>query len=203
MVSGLAFIVFIINTGIFNGLAEQIWGPVRRHLEGLIPLAPVPRDPAAQAADLPDAAEQNDQANDRPGMQQPGAAVPAGTEALQRRRRPGELDPAETAARLLEQHRQANAGWLLTQIRRAEHSLLLFLASLVPGVGERHIRAREAEIAAIEAERQRRIEAAAVAAAAAENAGRNAEGETAGASTENGGENLDRAAEPVQPLVEV
>lgn len=193
MVSGLAFIVFIINTGIFNGLAEQVWGPVRRHLEGLIPLAPAPRDPAAQAAALPGAAEQNEQANAQAGMQQPDAAAPAGTEATQRRRRPGELDPAETAARLLEQHRQANTGWLITQIRRAEHSLLLFLASLVPGVGERHIRAREAENAAIEAERQRQ---AAEAVTAAENAERNAEGETAGAGTENAGENQDGAAAP-------
>jgi len=54
----------------------------------------------------------------------------------------------------------------MTQIRRAEHAMLLFLASLVPGVGERHIAAREAEANAAEAERQRRIDAAAATAAA-------------------------------------
>jgi hypothetical protein len=205
MVSGLAFVVFIINTGIFNGVAEQVWGPVRRHLEGLIPLAPAPRDPA-QAALAPHPANA-DEVRAQAALQQPGAAAPPGNETPQRRRRPGELDPAETAARLLEQHRQANAGWLITQIRRAEHSLLLFLASLVPGVGERHIRAREAENAAIEAERLRRIEAAA-AAVAAENAERNAEGETADASTENAAENYhagnqDGAAAHAPPLIEV
>jgi hypothetical protein len=201
MVSGLAFVVFIINTGIFNGFAEQVWGPVRRHLEGLIPLAPAPRDPAAPAADLPDAGELNAQANIR--ADQAGAAATEEAQAPQRRRRPGELDPAEAAARLLEQHRQANGGWLITQIRRAEHSLLLFLASLVPGVGERHIRAREVENAAIEAERQRQTEAV-EAAAASENPERNPEGVTAGDSTENVGENdQDGVAAPAQPLIEV
>ena len=77
------------------------------------------------------------------------------------RRRHGELDEAEVATRLLEQRRRADGGWLLTQIRRAEHAALLFVASLVPGVGERHIAAREAEANAAEAERQRQIEAAA------------------------------------------
>jgi hypothetical protein len=190
MISGLAFVVFIINTGIFNGVAEQVWGPVRRHLEGLIPLAPAPRDPA-QAALAPQPANA-DEPRAQAALRQPGAAAAPGNETPQRRRRPGELDPAETAARLLEQHRQANPGWLITQIRRAEHSLLLFLASLVPGVGERHIRAREAETA----ERQRQIEAAEAAetAATAENAGENR--------AETHPENQDRAAALAQPLVE-
>jgi len=197
MVSGLAFVVFIINTGVFNGAAEQVWGPIRRHLEGLIPLAPAP---PAQVV------RENDPGNVEVVPDQPAAA---GNEGPQRRRRPGELDPAETAARLLEQHRlaqQNNAPWILTQARRLEHSLLLFLASLVPGVGERHIRAREAETAAVEAERQRQIEAE-EAAAGAENAEK--EGE-AGPSTENAGEPSDEAQPeqesvpaPAQPLIEV
>lgn len=76
-------------------------------------------------------------------------------------RRPGELDPAVVAARLVNEHREANVGWLMTQIRRAEHATLLFLASLVPGVGERHIAAREAVEAAAAAEAQRVIDEAA------------------------------------------
>lgn len=197
MVSGLAFVVFIINTGIFNGVAEQVWGPIRRHLEALIPLAgpDAALVPAANAA-----------------LPQADAAAPAGIDTP-RRRRPGELDEHEVAARLIEQRRQANGGWLITQIRRAEHSLLLFLASLVPGVGERHIAAREAEATAAEAERQRRIEAAAV----AENA-QGAEGANVGESAEavaatggNAGENQEnRENQPpntegaaAQPLIEV
>jgi hypothetical protein len=111
---------------------------------------------------------------------------------------------------LIEQRRQANnGGWLIAQIRRAEHSLLLFLASLVPGVGERHIAAREAEANAAEAERQRQIEAA----NAAENAEANNAAEGAATTVENGNgqenqenetsgaANIEQA--PGQPLVEV
>jgi hypothetical protein len=105
---------------------------------------------------------------------------------------------------LIEQHRQANAGWLITQIRRAEHSLLLFLASLVPGVGERHVRARELENAAIEEERQRQIQAA-EAARAAEISEGNVDGETARGGTESAGENGEQVPPANQdvPLVEV
>ncbi|KAE9379066.1 hypothetical protein N431DRAFT_478156 [Stipitochalara longipes BDJ] len=212
MVSGLAFVVFIINTGVFNGLAEQIWGPVRRHLEGLIPLAPRDPDPLAPGVQLPQRlnAQQLNQREELRGAadadpQHPGGAAP--NETPQQRRRPGELDEAEVAARLIDQHRQANAGWLITQIRRAEHSLLLFLASLVPGVGERHVRARELENAAIEEERQRQIQAA-EAANATETSEENAAGETARGNTELTGEDGEHVQPenqdaPLVPLVEV
>jgi hypothetical protein len=155
MVSGLAVVVFIVNTGVFNGLFEQLWGPVRRHVEALIPLAApeAAQIPAINAAipRAPDAADRQGEAGQGEARREPG-------------RRRGELDPAQVATHLLEQHRQRNApGWLMTQIRRAEHAMLLFLASLVPGVGERHIAAREAEANAAEAERQRRIDTAAAA----------------------------------------
>jgi hypothetical protein len=149
MMTGLAVVVFIVNmgffTGAFNNIAEQVLGPIRRHLENLIPLAgpDAALVPAANAVVVP----QNGAAEtgDRP------------------RARRGELDEAEVAARLIEQRRQTNTGWIATQIRRAEHAALLFIASLIPGVGERHIAARdnaarEAEAAAAEAER-RRVEA--------------------------------------------
>jgi hypothetical protein len=143
MVTGIAFIIFIVNTGLFNGAANQVWGPIRRHLEALIPLAgpDAALIPAANAA-----------------IPQPGA--PPANESEGRARGRNEPDPAEAAARIIEQHRRANQPWILAQFRRVEHSLLLFLASLVPGVGERHIAAREAEAA----ERQRRINEAAAAA---------------------------------------
>lgn len=210
MVSGLAFVVFIINTGVFNGLAEQVWGPVRRHLERLIPLAPRDPDPLPPGVqrDVPPILNAQ-QINERAELQRAGVADPqqlraAAPNATPRpRRRPGELDEAEVAARLIEQHRQANAGWLIAQIRRAEHSLLLFLASLVPGVGERHVRARELENAAIEEERQRQIQAA-EAARAAEISEGNVDGETA-RGTESAGENGEQVPPANQdvPLVEV
>ncbi|KUJ21076.1 uncharacterized protein LY89DRAFT_694708 [Mollisia scopiformis] len=191
MVSGLAFLVFLFNTGIFNGAAEQLWGPIRRHLEGLIPLgAPVvPLAPIAEAA--------------QPG-QDPVADDPAA------RRRRTEPDPAEVAVRLLQERRQADRGWLMAQFRRAEHSLLLFLASLVPGVGERHIAAREAEANAAEAERQRLIQEAEAANAVenTENTEGNGEGTTAGSEhTGESGDNQpnqqENVAAPAQPLIEV
>jgi hypothetical protein len=192
MVSGLAFVVFIINTGIFNGVAEQVWGPVRRHLEALLPLAPAPPREPTGIEHVRNAEELRRLEVEH--QQQHGALVAPTHEPPQRQRRPGELDPAEVAARLLEQRRQANAGWLITQIRRIEHSFLLFLASLVPGVGERHVRARELEDAAIEEERQRQI-AAAEAATAAENPERTAGVETAAGGTEN----VDENGEQIQP----
>ncbi|QSZ35183.1 hypothetical protein DSL72_008050 [Monilinia vaccinii-corymbosi] len=171
MMSGLAVVVFLINTGVlaglFHGVTEQLWGPIRRHLENLIPLAgpdaaPVP---AANAAVVP----------------QNGAAG-AGT---QPRLPNGQLDETQVAARLLElqRQRQAQPGWLITQIRRVEHAALLFVASLIPGVGERHITARnnaarEAEAAA-EAER-RRVEAENVETGAAANREENVNGANVG-----------------------
>jgi hypothetical protein len=192
MVTALAVGVFIINTGVFNGIAEQLWGPIRRHVEALIPLAgpEAALVPAANAA-IP---------------QQRPEAPPAGNEQRPRRRR-GELDPAEVAAHLIEQHRQANGGWLMAQIRRAEHAALLFLASLVPGVGERHIAAREAEATAADAERQRRIEAAAAAEAAENSEEIRPDQATDGGSNPDNQEARTQGAEaeapPAQPLVEV
>jgi hypothetical protein len=73
------------------------------------------------------------------------------------------------ARRLVAQH-QGQDNWVLSQVRRLERAGLLFLASIAPGVAERHIANLEA---AARAERERReaeareAEAAAAAAAAA------------------------------------
>jgi hypothetical protein len=68
------------------------------------------------------------------------------------------------AARLVAE-RQGPDGWLLTQMRRLERAGLLFLASIAPGVAERHIANLEA---AARAERERREAEAREAAAARE-----------------------------------
>ncbi|APA10478.1 hypothetical protein SS1G_07012 [Sclerotinia sclerotiorum 1980 UF-70] len=206
MMSGLAIVVFLINTGVligvFNGVAEQFWGPIRRHLENLIPLA------GPDAALVPAA---------NAGVVPQNGAVGAGPQA---RLPHGQLDESQVAARILEQqrHRQAQPGWLLAQIRRAEHAALLFVASLIPGVGERHIAARdnaarEVEAAVAEAERRR---------AEAENAGSDVVEREEGANEGNhdeqqpegavgegdiSGENprpnaeVEREAPPAQPLL--
>jgi hypothetical protein len=75
-----------------------------------------------------------------------GHAAPAAGELGNERLRAAdgrELTPEEVAARLLEQRRGQDRGWLGAQARRIEHGALLFLASIVPGVSERIIAARE------------------------------------------------------------
>ncbi|KFY30396.1 hypothetical protein V493_01945 [Pseudogymnoascus sp. VKM F-4281 (FW-2241)] len=154
MITGLSVIFFFINTGIVN------WTPIRRHLENLIPLAMPVANPEGGAAGQP---------------APPGAG--AGTDG-----RAGELDPQRVAQRLIEQHQRQNAGWFMSQVRRVEHATLLFLASLWPGVGERHVAAREEEDQA----RRRREEAAEAERVAAEEAAQAAADERA--ETDGGGD---------------
>lgn len=145
---GVASVIFLANVGVFNGLAAQVWDPARRHLDALLPLAPVPRAGAPVAA-INDAAAVPHEAGDR------GAANNGNATRLGRRPEP---TPEQVAARLIEQRRQRqNNSWIMQQVRRVEHAMLLFFASLVPGVGERHIMARaEQENAVLEVERRRR-----------------------------------------------
>lgn len=161
-VLSIAITIFVVNTGFFNRMANDMFNPLRQHLEGLIPFGALEEnrnrrdnDPAANA-------------QAQPGQEGGNApAVPAG-------RQPGAPDPAQVAARLVEQRRNENGHWLLDQIRRLERAGLLFLASIAPGVAERHIanmeaaeRAeRERQEAAERVERERREEQERAAAAA-------------------------------------
>jgi hypothetical protein len=153
--------VFLVNTGVLDGLAAQAWGPFRRHLEGLLRPA---GDPDQRAAG------QDGNAN---------GALPAGFPA---NAGAGVPDPAAAAARLLAERRDRNANWLMDQVRRMERAGLLFLASIAPGVAERHIAHLEAEVRA-EEERQRRAREAAEAEAAAAAAAASGEGEGQDAAT--------------------
>jgi hypothetical protein len=141
-VVSVAAVLFIVNTGVLNPFAEQIWVPLRRHLENLIPLA---ADAGAGQRQRPIA--ENAQGGDG------NAANPA---------RPRDPDPADAAVRLVQQRRQDNANWLLNQARRLERAGILFIASLAPGLAERHIAQVEAEARA-ERQRQQEAEAAATA----------------------------------------
>ncbi|KAL3425944.1 ubiquitin family protein [Phlyctema vagabunda] len=191
LICSLALVVFIANTGLLNGVAEQVWGPIRRHVDRLLPLA------GPEAALVPAANAVIPQA-------QP---VPVETQG----NGPGtELDPNEVAARLIEQRRQAN-GWFMAQVRRAEHAMLLFLASLVPGVGERHIAAREAEAVAAGEARQRQIEAANAPDPQVQEQEQEAGGDIPGAGEGENGAVADVEARhpvenqeaPVQPLIDI
>ncbi|CZS99834.1 uncharacterized protein RAG0_08134 [Rhynchosporium agropyri] len=199
IIAGLGVVVLIYNTGVLNGIGNEVFGPIRRYLDNLIPLAgpEAALIPAQNAAILP----------------APARDAAAGGLTPQQRQR-GELDPAEAADRIIEQRRQrlANGGWLIAQIRRVEHSLLLFLASLWPGVGERHIAAREAAANAAEAARRATVAAA----EAAEQAANPATAEASGGGEAEGTEGTDERKEddahelqnnepavPAQPLVQM
>jgi len=139
-VISIAIGLFLANTGVLNPLIEQFWVPVRRHIENLMPLA-------------------DNHGRARPAQQPAGGATAnRNTDNAGRTREP---TPADTAARLVEQRRDANANWLLNVVRRLERAGLIFLASIAPGIAERHIEHLEAEA---RAERQR-AEAQATAAA--------------------------------------
>lgn len=180
----IAITIFVVNTGFFNRMANDMFNPLRQHLEGLIPFGALEEN-RNRRGNAPAANAQPGQE----GQNDPGA---------QARRRRAEPDPAETAARLVEQRRNDNGHWLLDQIRRLERAGLLFLASIAPGVAERHIanmeaaeRAeRERQEAEERAERERREEqerAASEAATASANAAVDpVEGEGASGGAANG-----------------
>ncbi|KAL8664058.1 MAG: hypothetical protein Q9202_003350 [Teloschistes flavicans] len=134
-----AFVVFIANTGALRPLLRGLWDPVRRHVEGLIPLAA----PGVQ-----------DQGQRPENQRQQAANTENATEAAAG-------DPSSDGDQpnaLVQNPRDHNASL----VRRVERAIALFLASLVPGVGERHIAARGAAAAAenrrLEGEREREQE---------------------------------------------
>ncbi|KAG6355872.1 hypothetical protein INS49_015256 [Diaporthe citri] len=153
-IMSIATAVFLINTGLLNGVANNVFNPVRQHLDGLIPLAPGANANREAGGNNPQAADQ-------------AAPGGGGDNDGERRPRPGQQggpDPAQAAARLIAQRQQHNANWFVDQVRRLERAGLLFLASIAPGVAERHIAALEAQERAVgerreaeeRAERERR-----------------------------------------------
>lgn len=137
-VIALALFMFALTTGLLAGYAEQIWRPIGRYLETVLP-----------AMDHGNHGQRQDANHD-------------GAPRAERNRMP---DPAETAARLLAE-RRGQESWLTGQLRRLERAGLLFLASIAPGVAERHIANQEREAREQEA-RRREAEIAARAAEAA------------------------------------
>lgn len=116
----LAMLVFIAQTGIFRPIILGIWDPIRRHAEGLVPLV----------------------GNERPQ----GGVVRNRDNANAAGTGPANREPIPSIAlQALVQARERQDGNIVRQsIRRAERAIALFVASLIPGVGERHIAAREA-----------------------------------------------------------
>jgi hypothetical protein len=116
LLSLITIVVFLPRDNLLQrGIAQ-----VRRHVDTLIgPPAPPARDAPVQA---------NADGAAAPGGAQPVAANPT---------------PAESAARLLREHEARNPNAIRDVLFRVERAVAMFVASLVPGVGERHVRARE------------------------------------------------------------
>ncbi|MCJ1483689.1 hypothetical protein MMC06_003857 [Schaereria dolodes] len=132
-----AIIVFISQTAIFRPLQQAIWNPIRRHVEGLVPLANNDRPIRLPAVERGDAVRERPNGSPGPHDQ----SRPRNTADQGADRRDGSVIQAS--------------------LRRVERAIALFVASLVPGVGERHIAARdaaEAAEAAREAEAREREE---------------------------------------------
>ena len=123
----IASLVFIAQTGIFRPVVQGIWDPIRRHAEGLVPLAVNERPLAGVGGDR----DNGDATRTRPRNREP--------------------TPLEAAERLLQERERQDVSFVRQSFRRVERAIALFVASLVPGVGERHIAAREAAEAARQA----------------------------------------------------
>lgn len=124
---------------------NNIFVVARRHIDNLIgPPHPQPRDRERDRA-----TRQRQQQGGVGGVQgantqqnqTAGNAPAAGTRTHVR----GAVTttPEQTARRLLRQHEQQNPNVLRDAFYRVEQAVALFLASLIPGVGERHVAARE------------------------------------------------------------
>lgn len=134
LLGACAFLVFIAQTGLFRPFLLSVWEPVRRHIENLLPLATNDRAVLGGAPVVENANIPRDQVA---------------------RRENGMPTPQQTAERLLREHERRDGSIMRRNLRRLERAVALFVASLVPGVGERHIAARDAAEAARREERNR------------------------------------------------
>ncbi|KAL9107782.1 MAG: hypothetical protein Q9227_007404 [Pyrenula ochraceoflavens] len=135
---GIAFVACILpETNFFRDLGQRM----QQHLETLVPLAP--------------RRGQGDQQNQNrgAGTRQNGQA----DQGQQARRQ--EPTPEQTAERLRREHQARNQAWWREGLTRIERAIALFVATLFPGVGERHIQARNDAEAERRAEEQRQREA--------------------------------------------
>ncbi|KAI4213804.1 MAG: hypothetical protein LQ351_003497 [Letrouitia transgressa] len=150
-----AFLVFIAQTGVFHPVFQAVWDPIRRHAEGLIPLQPLQNQQRHQRHQRHQQGRIEDGgAGDQRANAEANAPAREQERAHERRRQNAEPTPEQMADRLLRE-RQEGSIW-----RRAERAAALFIASLVPGIGERHIAARDAaEARRLAEEREREVQA--------------------------------------------
>jgi hypothetical protein len=127
----------------------------RRHLDNLIG----PQQLPARQRAVPTGQQQQPGQQAAPNAQQGG---PASATAMTLNAPQGatNITPEQAARRLVQEQRERNPNILRDTFYRIEQAVALFLASLIPGVGERHVAVREearreVERARLEAERAR------------------------------------------------
>ncbi|KAI9886023.1 MAG: 40S ribosomal protein S22 [Watsoniomyces obsoletus] len=162
-------VFFLAQAGYLNGMRNAFWGPIQRHLEGILPLADVQPGrrggiaagvgagvarPIEEIRGNVENNNNNPNINNGINVNEAGTPAPTATTANQ------QIDPALTAARMLRDREQRQRGWLIQRLRGVERAIVVFLASLVPGVGERHIAARDAAAAAVARDAMRDVIAA-------------------------------------------
>lgn len=127
VIVGMAVALFIHGTGVLDGFISRAWQPLGR-LENFLPRL---HDDRARHGTRRFPEQGEGPISDTTGQ---------------------DPDPAQLAARLIAE-RRGQEPWLVRQVRRVERAGVLFLASIAPGVAERHIANQEAEV---RAERDRR-----------------------------------------------
>ena len=129
----------------FNNLLQL----ARRHFDNLI--GP-PNIPERQAQ-----ADRQPQGQPQPGNNSQNAAQPENQAGNSRQSQPQRQmpTPEEAARRLLQQQNRRNPNPVIDMLHRLEQGVALFLASLVPGLGERHVQAREQARRILEEEERR------------------------------------------------
>ncbi|KAI9732836.1 MAG: hypothetical protein M1834_003774 [Cirrosporium novae-zelandiae] len=109
----IALVVFLTHLGFFEPIRDYIWRSLRQYLR--------------------------DQVNDEERAQ--NGRQPANQEGDRRPR--GEPRPHEMAERLIRERNEREASWVQRNFHRAERAMIIFIGSLIPGVGEMHVRAQE------------------------------------------------------------
>jgi hypothetical protein len=123
-----AIIAFLFQAGMLQPVQQALWAPFRRHIDGLLDFG----------------------GNNGDVAQAPGSDVRDATATL------NQHTPEQMADRLVRERQNQNGGFVRVNVRRLERAVALFIASLVPGVSERHIAARDAAHTAIQAQQTER-----------------------------------------------
>lgn len=154
MIIGATMIYLAVQLGLFG----DRWDRLRRHMEGL--LGPPAEDMQAQQRrqeqqPQQEGTQQQQRGND--GRARHSSTRQPSSSSRQTHRTSAMPTPRDTADRLLDQRREQDRGWLRERLVAVERALALFVASLYPGVGERHVAARERAVRAAQEEETRLV----------------------------------------------